>query len=1222
MINPVSTSNISLISSNQDLFREEGLFSVARKALSELEVKCSPEIKDFPSLSQIAEVNELASELDKLEDLFRRGENVEEGFKELCRLREEQNRESSLSFSNHPDGACNQLYFDLAMKLFKPHRPSDLLEVLLPTVKEILILDPSEDRLLFDKQIGGVRKESITHLTWDGDLKTLFKDCVIAGGTLFDISQISSFNFALHTSLYQNLDKNYPAIREKLYSHNQVFESLMEEITLVLNGGPTLQEALLKLKESFIAGGASFTGNSQTASGRAEVQGVEFARYFALFTPEVQSTLKAIAEMESLLKGLENNECVEAMAGFITTILASQSKELLLRASLSADKEEEIKKKYGPQRALSLSGREKGMFPPTALSRALLQNIFISSLEELLDFLISIPADFYPLFLENSRLSTNVIGQMASIFPLLSPEKQNAFFLSLVRSPRDEFKVLFGRLLSEISDENLISILPQISLEKRLELLKVQDGNERTVLHRAANYSNPEVIKVLLEGVTREQRLEVMRIQDKDKRTALHLAASNSNPEVIKVLFEGVTRERRLELIKAQDRNGPSALHLAAMNSNPEVIKVLFEGVDPEQRLEVMRIQDKDKLTALHLAARDSNPEVIKVLLEGVTREQRLELMLMRIQDEYKRTALHLAAMNSNPEGIKVLLEGVTREQRLELLTVQDGDKHTALHLAARNSNPEVIKVLLDGLTREQRLELLKLRDFIGGAALHLAARNSNPEVIKVVFDGLTQEQRLELIRMQDGLGGPTLLWAVGSSNPEVIKALLEGVTQEQRLELMRMQGERGYTALHLAAMNSNPEVIKVLFEGVEPEQRLELIKAQDRDGLTALHLAARYSNPEVIKVVFDGLTQEQRLELIKAQDGDKHTALHRAAMNSNPEVIKVLFEGVDPEQRLELLKLQAALSRALLQNIFISSLEELLDFLISIPADFYPVFLENSRLSINVIGEMASIFPLLSTEKQNAFFLSLVRSPRDEFKALFVRLLREISDENLISILSQISLEKRLELLKVRDFTGEAALHRAAMNSNPEVIKVVFDGLTREQRLELLKVQDWNARTALHLAAMNSNPEVIKVLLDGLTREQRLELLKVQDRNGSTALHLAASNSNPEVIKVLLEGVTREQRLELLKVQDRNGRTALHSAARDSNPEVIKALLDGLTQEQRLELIRMQDRSGGTTLHLAATNSNPEVIKMLRDDAAAGEVLGLSARIGGFIRGLRALFN
>ena len=947
MINPVSTSNISLISSNQDLFREEGLFSVARKALSELEVKCSPEIKDFPSLSQIAEVNELASELDKLEDLFRRGENVEEGFKELCRLREEQNRESSLSFSNHPDGACNQLYFDLAMKLFKPHRPSDLLEVLLPTVKEILILDPSEDRLLFDKQIGGVRKESITHLTWDGDLKTLFKDCVIAGGTLFDISQISSFNFALHTSLYQNLDKNYPAIREKLYSHNQVFESLMEEITLVLNGGPTLQEALLKLKESFIAGGASFTGNSQTASGRAEVQGVEFARYFALFTPEVQSTLKAIAEMESLLKGLENNECVEAMAGFITTILASQSKELLLRASLSADKEEEIKKKYGPQRALSLSGREKGMFPPTALSRALLQNIFISSLEELLDFLISIPADFYPLFLENSRLSTNVIGQMASIFPLLSPEKQNAFFLSLVRSPRDEFKVLFGRLLSEISDENLISILPQISLEKRLELLKVQDGNERTVLHRAANYSNPEVIKVLLEGVTREQRLEVMRIQDKDKRTALHLAA-----------------------------------------------------------------------------------------------------------------------------------------------------------------------------------------------------------------------------------------------------------------------------------MNSNPEVIKVLFEGVEPEQRLELIKAQDRDGLTALHLAARYSNPEVIKVVFDGLTQEQRLELIKAQDGDKHTALHRAAMNSNPEVIKVLFEGVDPEQRLELLKLQAALSRALLQNIFISSLEELLDFLISIPADFYPVFLENSRLSINVIGEMASIFPLLSTEKQNAFFLSLVRSPRDEFKALFVRLLREISDENLISILSQISLEKRLELLKVRDFTGEAALHRAAMNSNPEVIKVVFDGLTREQRLELLKVQDWNARTALHLAAMNSNPEVIKVLLDGLTREQRLELLKVQDRNGSTALHLAASNSNPEVIKVLLEGVTREQRLELLKVQDRNGRTALHSAARDSNPEVIKALLDGLTQEQRLELIRMQDRSGGTTLHLAATNSNPEVIKMLRDDAAAGEVLGLSARIGGFIRGLRALFN
>ncbi|MDX5495253.1 ankyrin repeat domain-containing protein [Wolbachia endosymbiont (group A) of Anthophora plumipes] len=112
------------------------------------------------------------------------------------------------------------------------------------------------------------------------------------------------------------------------------------------------------------------------------------------------------------------------------------------------------------------------------------------------------------------------------------------------------------------------------NLNKRLEKLKEnsfrgineKDAAGCTILHRAAQVSNPEVIKLLIE--------KGAGTNDRNNRgeTPLHLAAFYGKVENVKALIEGGAN------VNAIDDGGYTALHSASLMSCEKTVRELIKG--------------------------------------------------------------------------------------------------------------------------------------------------------------------------------------------------------------------------------------------------------------------------------------------------------------------------------------------------------------------------------------------------------------------------------------------------------------------------------------------------------------------------------------------------------------------------------------------------------------------------------------------------------------------
>ncbi|GFR09247.1 hypothetical protein TNCT_8891 [Trichonephila clavata] len=105
---------------------------------------------------------------------------------------------------------------------------------------------------------------------------------------------------------------------------------------------------------------------------------------------------------------------------------------------------------------------------------------------------------------------------------------------------RKEARNVFDRLLKALS-------------ENRFQQINEKDAAGCTILHRAAQVSEPEVIKLLIEKGAKTN------IENKSGETALHLAAFYGKVENVKVLLE--------EGVDVNARNGKrnTALHYASL---------------------------------------------------------------------------------------------------------------------------------------------------------------------------------------------------------------------------------------------------------------------------------------------------------------------------------------------------------------------------------------------------------------------------------------------------------------------------------------------------------------------------------------------------------------------------------------------------------------------------------------------------------------------------------
>ncbi|USP74031.1 hypothetical protein yc1106_01305 [Curvularia clavata] len=170
-----------------------------------------------------------------------------------------------------------------------------------------------------------------------------------------------------------------------------------------------------------------------------------------------------------------------------------------------------------------------------------------------------------------------------------------------------------------------------------------KDPNRTTLLHRAVKRkrkSHLETVEVLLKFATGDGGNTTVKtyvnIQDEDEKTALHHAAERDYQPMVKLLLQAKAD------MNIQDKDSKTALHHAAERDLRSIARLLIQ-----ENVEV-NTQDKYGKTALHHAAERGYSSMVGLLQEYVK---------VNIQDRYGKTALHYAAERDYRSIVGSLLE-------------------------------------------------------------------------------------------------------------------------------------------------------------------------------------------------------------------------------------------------------------------------------------------------------------------------------------------------------------------------------------------------------------------------------------------------------------------------------------------------------------------------------------------------------------------------------------
>ncbi|KAF9619087.1 hypothetical protein IFM89_005101 [Coptis chinensis] len=162
----------------------------------------------------------------------------------------------------------------------------------------------------------------------------------------------------------------------------------------------------------------------------------------------------------------------------------------------------------------------------------------------------------------------------------------------------------------------------------------------------------------------------------------------------------------------------------------------------------------------------------------------------------------------------------------------------------------------------------------------------------------------------------------------------------------------------------------------------------------------------------------------------------------------------------------------------------------------------------------------------------------------------------------------------------GMTALHAAAMNHNPGIMRIML-----EKKPTLIRQADHHGWTPLHYAAYANSSGIIIQLL-----EFDRFLAYIPEENGMSPLHIATSKGYARVMTELIQRYPDCQELP-----DTRGRNFLHIAVVRKEKLLIETVLIESTMTKYI--INQPDNDGNTPLHLAAIYKDYDIVKFLSED-------------------------
>lgn len=718
---------------------------------------------DYQSLKDDLVMTELAIEVASLRALFKRDTGIEEAFKTCCLKRSQLIEGTSLSYFEMPEGACNRLYWDIAMLLFSPRTMQDMLAILVPELTQVVSIE-LKGRSSNPKQLQVIL--NLTEMRYLGaSVPPITEDLghyVVRNKQLLDARNIECFNFPLHQQCYQVMHRDYPDLAIELYQHNPHLKRLGEDILTCSGKGCSIIQRVRDFILILRLGGSQMTGSS-IASIDAQQAFTDFLGYLTSLPEETQLALNTLASQRlgrhnfaAVIDDLKGENCIENAARELQMIIDEPQNATFLSTHphLPQDYLERIHKQYQPKKVLpTIAQSYERQLPKMYLIKAL-KIIKIRSVSDYLDLLLNFPLAFYKDLLTYATIRTSPLipVELTNMMRdgVFNQAQQDALKQAFLASyEKFNLDLSFIKYAIESKDPLLLSFIKNLSTPERSKLISQKDNYGNTIFHIVASF--PESLKTTLELLPESDRIAAVQQKDNNGSTLLHLVADQ--PDSFRMILALYPESAQLVAVQQKNNNGYTVLHLAA--SSPNSLRIVLELHPEEARYAALMQRDNENYHVIGIIIRfrrfRGSPEIFQIILELLPKHDRILAIYMMVYN-----AIDFSDM------LKIVLESAPEAELISALQLEQSNSHdTLLDFLVNRDSDDLRRPRLKTLWRTLSIEARdQLKVSVSKRTYHYFYFNTLASV-----SGIFQLLGIYLYsQLPSGDIGPFMLIATGSS--------------------------------------------------------------------------------------------------------------------------------------------------------------------------------------------------------------------------------------------------------------------------------------------------------------------------------------------------------------------------------------------------------------------------------------------------------------------------
>ena len=669
-------------------------------------------------------------------------------------------------------------------------------------------------------------------------------------------------------------------------------------------------------------------------------------------------------------------------------------------------------------------------------------------------------------------------------------------------------------------------------------------------------------------------------VQKEDGWNAFMSACQNGHTQIVELLLKQQVDPN------VQKEDGWNAFMSACQNGHTQIVELLLkQQVDPN-------VQKEDGWNAFMSACQNGHTQIVELLLK--------EQIDPNVQKKDSLNAFMLACANGHTQIVELLLKEQVDPN------VQDKDGLNAFMLACQNGHTQIVELLL----KEQVDPNVQDKD--GLNAFMLACQNGHTQIVEL----LLKEQVDPNVQDKDGLNA--FMLACQNGHTQIVELLLKEQVDPN------VQENDGWNAFMLACQNGHTQIVELLLkEQVDPN-------VQENDGWNAFMLACANGHTQIVEL----LLRENADPNI--QTNDQFTSLIIACSTEidNVKIVRLLLQyGADPNAKIH----ETGATPLLLAVNFGRS--EILTELINAGANVSETFSMPSKpfsytnIQVPISGNREIIYNLstgdvtivnnsgsssvLYNMKQLKFTLiqcAVVMFAFNEGKDKHLQSVKqeimnisqfgkEIDAKEVIEVLSQVSIDKRLEIIKVLlpkcpDNDPYTLMLAASFGLTQVVDLLLKAGYDPQEPLSSSKTFEQFTKPFQQVSKLDfTNSSLVAACSEGHLGVVRLLLRKTHDINhqqetaGETFLMLACECGHKDIVLTLLETGADPN------ICDNDGDNALHyvllsNSSEDNILDIIQTLLSWNIN------VNGQNNNGMTPLMMACSKGYTEAILLLLDKA------------------------